>query len=154
MKDPFNYLLWMFALLAGFIIYLVFWQLTLAAKNVQAEEYQWADLDTLAVVVSPAERQIAQNDLQRIAHTLAILETNNGKTGVGASLNNLTGIKHNGQYAYFSTPEESIQETMRIWAGYGGMSLESKLAYWKTGNPADRSETTERYIKNFKALVD
>ncbi len=58
-------------------------------------------------------------DIKKLARAVAVAETENCTTGVGASRNNCFGIKghENGVYGFrtFASPEESYEAFERIW---------------------------------------
>lgn len=91
---------------------------------------------------------------EQIISIIAKLETNEGKTGVGRTRNNPTGIKCGKGYCSFVSYQEGLDYSVSLWRTYYlGEDIEDALAKWKTGNPKDRSEATKRYINNFNHLI-
>lgn len=135
-------------------IALFFW-LLLAPRNeqepveiIEVSPYIFMDKCYLEDVVCEGE-QIWE--VEKVIDTIAFLETQNGKTGVGKSKNNLTGLRTIGEYWSFATKQESLDYSISLWkVAYADLLIEDALAKWKTGNPKNRDEATLRYISNFK----
>lgn len=108
---------------------------------------------SLEVVICPEE--IKEPSVEEIISIIAQLETQNGKTGVGATKHNPTGIKNSkGLYQEFQTLEEGLLVSAELWRlGYSNLDIDSALAKWKTGNPQDRSPQTLKYISDFYSLI-
>jgi len=121
--------------------------------------------DKVEEVVKEPEQEIYVMDLPNfpeyeeyetddIIRAIAFLETQNGKTGVGHTKNNLTGIFLNGSYATFETKEESFAYSAILWENrYSEMDIEDALARWKTGDPKNRDAETIKYIKDFYKVI-
>ena len=85
--------------------------------------------------------------------TISRLETNLGRTGVGLTHHNLTGLRNSDGYLHFDNDSDSIYYSVALWdKNYTGLSICDGLAKWKTGNSQDRSEDTLRYINNFRLI--
>jgi hypothetical protein len=68
-----------------------------------------------AVIAQPTRKEVLNYILNHtniicpeVVFKQAVMETNCGKTGVGATKNNLFGFKLSGSYMYFKTWEESV----------------------------------------------
>ena len=115
--------------------------------------YEFADPCGLEAVVCPDE--IQEPTTEQIISIIAQLETQNGKTGVGKSRNNLTGLRDSTGYLSFPDQRTSIEYSVDLWnRAYGGLDVESALAKWKTGNKNNRDPQTLKYIANFKLILE
>ncbi|MCK5016593.1 MAG: glucosaminidase domain-containing protein [Candidatus Peribacteraceae bacterium] len=114
--------------------------------------YTFADPCGLESVICANEKMW---DTEKVIRAIAFLETQNGKTGVGRSKNNLTGIRSSVEYWDFPTQQASIDFSIKLWdTHYADLSIDEALAKWKTGSRFDRSEATLRYISNFKGIYE
>lgn len=124
-----------------------------AMKNAPYQTIEYELPNPCGLIDVVCKDEVPQYTAVQIIRAIAQMETQNGKTGVGKSKNNLTGI--GGKNAWiFVSKEESFDYSVALWErAYSHLTLEQGLAKWKTGNSLNTEPATIYYIKTVKLIL-
>lgn len=75
-------------------------------------------------------------DMERLSYCIAMSETSNCTAGVGVSRNNCFGIKRNGSFVIYDSPEQSYADFRATWIrGYNMLpNLQVAWSWTRDGN--------------------